>query len=353
MNRLRTLKYLTAFVLPALVLFSLNNSGWLAYSALLFAFVLLPLLEFVVGKDTSNLNALQREIASQDPLYDFIIYLALPAQLFCLWRFLDLFSNGWPDAWTAGGWITAMGLMCGVFGINIAHELGHRNKGYEKLMAKALLSTSLYMHFYIEHNRGHHRNVGTPEDPASARKGEMIYAFYFRSVLGSLLSAWAIVKKERQRKKRAVWSISNEFIQYMLIQLLLCVVIGWIWGIGAWCAFTLAAIMGILLLESVNYIEHYGLYRKKVSEFRYEDVEPVHSWNSDFVLGRLVLFELTRHSDHHWDPSKHYQTLDSMDHASNLPAGYPAMIVCALFPPAWFAIMNGRLNPDPQNPTSL
>jgi len=115
--------------------------------------------------------------------------------------------------------------------------------------------------------------------------------------------------------------------------------------IGWWIALNvcIAGVLGIILLETVDYIEHYGLERKKITEHRYEDVTPIHSWNADFVLGRLVLFELTRHSDHHTTPSKHYQILDSKEEASTLPAGYPAMMVVALLPPMWFFIMNKRI----------
>jgi alkane 1-monooxygenase len=353
MNRFRTIKYATAFVLPVLVLISFSTTGIWSFSALIFSFVLLPILEFFVGKDTSNLDSLQREIASKDRFYDFILYLTVPVQICCLIIFLIKFKGDWPDLPTSIGWISAMGLMCGVFGINIAHELGHRTTKSEQTLAKILLSTSLYLHFFIEHNRGHHRNVGTPEDPASARQGESIYVFWMRSVFGSWLSAWNIVKKERERKKLNVWSLNNEFIQYMIIHTIICLSILIFAGPLAILAFIMAAVIGILLLESVNYIEHYGLRRKKVSEFRYEDVEPIHSWNADFILGRLILFELTRHSDHHWDPSKHYQTLDSIPESSHLPAGYPTMIVCALFPPIWFKIMDKRLDTVHQSVTTL
>lgn len=236
-----------------------------------------------------------------------------------------------------------MGIMCGVFGINIAHELGHRNSTGEKILSKIMLCTSLYMHFYIEHNRGHHRNVGTKEDPATALKNESVYTFWMRSLPLSFLSAWNIVKKERSRKKLKTWSLGNEMIQYLLVEFLLCAVIGFYFGMNAMFFFLIAAFIGMLLLETVNYIEHYGLYRKKVSEFRYEDVEPKHSWNSDYIIGRIFLFELTRHSDHHWEPSKHYQLLDSMPKASQLPAGYPAMMLLSLVPPMWFRVMNPRL----------
>jgi alkane 1-monooxygenase len=341
---MRALKYLAAFSLPVFVVISFISHGWLTYLPLLYAFVFLPAMEYFIGEDNSNLNELQREMVRKDKVFDALLYLTVPTQILCLTWFLFDIKNGQNTGFDLGGKITAMGIMCGVFGINIAHELGHRTTNWEQFLAKIMLSTSLYMHFFIEHNRGHHRNVGTPEDAATARRNEMVYTFWFRTIVYSFLSAWNIVKKERQRKKLAVWSFGNEMIRYLTLEIVLSVAIGFAFGFMALCAFFCAALIGILLLEMVNYVEHYGLFRKKVSEFRYQDVEPQHSWNSDYILGRVVLFELTRHSDHHWEPSKKYPLLDTLPNASQLPAGYPAMILLSLIPPFWFKVMNPRLD---------
>jgi len=185
--------------------------------------------------------------------------------------------------------------------------------------------------------------VGTPVDGATARRNEPLYVFLVRTVLQSFRSAWQITAKELRRRKLPVVSMHNEMLLMILIQAAICLLIGMFFSWFTLVCFAMSATMGIVLLETVNYVEHYGLFRRKVNEFRFEDVEPEHSWNSDHALGRLVLFELTRHSDHHWEPSKHYQTLDSMPGASQLPAGYPAMMLLALFPPLWFRIMNRRL----------
>lgn len=339
----RVLKYLSALILPLLVCFSFLGKGWSSFLPIVFAFVVLPVLEFVFGENKEKFSELESEIVRKDRLYDFVLYLTVPIHVAVLIWFVFSIGNSSLTWIEISGRVISMGLMCGVYGINIAHELGHRNTWHEKLMAKIMLSTSLYMHFYIEHNRGHHRNVGTPQDAASAKLGESIYRFWIRTLDGSFRSAWNIVKKERERKKENVWSLHNEMIQYMMIQVLLCMAILWAGGFFVLISFLVAAVIGMLLLESVNYIEHYGLSRIKLNEFRYEDVQPWHSWNSDYILGRLILFELTRHSDHHWDPSKPYQVLDSMDSARQLPAGYPAMIVAALCPPLWFSVMNKRI----------
>ncbi|MFO0362550.1 MAG: alkane 1-monooxygenase [Flavobacteriales bacterium] len=340
---MRILKYLAAFSLPLSVGLSFTREGWISFLPVVYAFIAIPIVEYFIGEDPTNLDAAERELARKDNAYDILLWLTVPTQVGMLAWFLWLMKNEPADGVTTAGRIASMGLMCGVFGINVAHELGHRTTKFEQVLARIMLCTSFYMHFFIEHNRGHHRNVGTPDDGATARKGEMVYTFWLRTIVQSFLSAWQIVKKERNRKKKTEWSFGNEMIQYLLIQAALIAAIAWYGGWDVTGPFLLAALIGILLLETVNYIEHYGLVRKKVSEHRYEDVEPWHSWNSDFILGRLILFELTRHSDHHWEPSKHYQLLDSMPKALQLPAGYPAMMLLSLLPPVWFKVMDRRL----------
>jgi alkane 1-monooxygenase len=341
---IRSLRYCLVYLIPASVGVSFVMDGLWSWFAPLFIFGVLPAIEWMLGSSVSTWIGNDKEEAARSPWFDVVLYSTVFIQIaFVVWfvvliRYGHFGINDWL------GKSVSMGMMCGVFGINVAHELGHRTRLFERQLSKVMLTTSLYMHFYIEHNRGHHKNVATPDDPATARKGEAVYRFWLRSVKGSFLSAWDIVKKERARKKMTEWSFGNEMILYMFIQLALLMIIGITGGMWALGGFVIAAVAGILLLETVNYVEHYGLLRTKVSERRYEDVEPWHSWNSDAIIGRYVLFELTRHSDHHWQPAKHYQLLESMPKAGNLPTGYPGMMLLSLLPPLWFAIMNPRLD---------
>jgi alkane 1-monooxygenase len=236
-----------------------------------------------------------------------------------------------------------MGLLCGVFGINVGHELGHRVNVFEQTLAKMLLLTSLYMHFYIEHNKGHHKRVATPEDPSSARYGEWVYSFYFRSIILSYLSAWHIANEDLRKNGKATFSLLNEMLLFQLIQIAFLAFLFFIFGWQATIYFVVAAIIGFLLLETVNYIEHYGLQRKSTGEGKYERAMPAHSWNSDHVIGRLFLFELSRHSDHHYLASRKYQLLRHHDDAPQMPTGYPGMLLLALIPPIWFWVMNKRI----------
>jgi alkane 1-monooxygenase len=339
----KALKYGLVLTLPAVVAVAFIQHGWWVFLPLLYAFGFIPALELMAGADARNLDRAEAELRKADSLYDWMLYLTVPVQYgFLLWFFLtigstDIFSTEWF------GRVSAMGLMCGTIGINVAHELGHRQKTHEIFMAKSLLLTSLYMHFFVEHNYGHHRNVSTPEDPSSARKGENLYVFIIRSMVFSLISAWNIEAKRLRRTNTSPFSLENRTLAMWMIQLAAIVLVGAMFGWEVLIAFLLAALMGGSLLETINYIEHYGLSRNKVSEFRYEDVRPEHSWNSNHIIGRLLLFELSRHSDHHYDASKKYQILDNYDHAPQMPTGYPGMMLLAAVPPLWFAVMNPRI----------
>jgi len=235
-----------------------------------------------------------------------------------------------------------MGLMCGVFGINIAHELGHRRSRLERLLAEIMLLTSLEMHFLPYHNRGHHLNVATPDDPATARKNEPLYKFWFRSQIGSYFEAWKI-EKTRLARRGINTIFANTVFIYTVIQYSNLFLIYFIFGLTTLCCFIGAAIIGILLLETVNYIEHYGMLRQLNANGRYERVKNYHSWNSDHPIGRAMLFELSRHSDHHFKASKKYQVLESYADNPQMPTGYPGMMLLALMPPLWFKVMNGYL----------
>jgi alkane 1-monooxygenase len=309
---------------------------------LILVWIGIPILELLFKPDPSNMDAAEEEIAKADHTYDYLLYMIVPMQYLALYLFLNSFSQEGLEGWMIAGRIFVMGLLCGTFGINVGHELGHRTVRFEQQLAKALLLTSLYMHFYIEHNRGHHKRVSTPEDPSSARPGESVYAFYLRSIIGSFQSAWEISNRERLKKNIPWWHPRNEMLMFQFIQigLVAAIVLFFGWMTALW--FVCAAVIGFLLLETVNYIEHYGLQRKKTGTDSYERPRPAHSWNSDHVVGRLVLFELSRHSDHHYMASRKYQVLRHHEEAPQMPTGYPGMMILSLIPPLWFRVMDPR-----------
>ena len=332
------LKYLLAFILPALAFLGFEWGNFFSFTTLLFAFGVIPFLEWKWKPNHSNIQA---ESIKSRLWFKILLYLTLPIQLLLLYFYFSAQLTANINTLTWIGNLTAMGIMCGVFGINVAHELGHSPKLFDRIVARMLLSTSLYMHFYVEHNKGHHKWIGTDKDPATARKNESIYRFWIRVIPGSYISAWRISMNECRRKNKSV--LLNETMLYSLLQLVICVGL-FFWNPLVLLAFLFAALLGAMLLETVNYIEHYGLTRKRVNESRFELVAPEHSWNSDHILGRAILFELSRHSDHHANPERPYQDLRSLDTSKQLPFGYPAMIVLALFPAKWFQRMNPLLN---------
>jgi alkane 1-monooxygenase len=336
-------KYLFVYTTPAIVLFSILVGNLYSYAAVVLLFGILPLLELFTTGSTENFSKEEEEKLNKDRFYDVVLYSLVPIQYLILGAFLYTLYNSSLELYELIGIILAYGMSAGVLGINAAHELGHRNTKYEQTMSKLLLLTSLYMHFFIEHNRGHHRNVSTDEDPASARFGESVYAFYFRSTWGSWFSAWQLEKERLKRENTSFWSIHNEMLRFQLIQLSLLIAIGLLFNLFTLFGFILGATIGFLLLETVNYIEHYGLRRKKKNN-GYERTLPIHSWNSNHPIGRLLLLELSRHSDHHYIASRKYPILRHFDESPQMPTGYPGMMLLALVPPLWFRLMHRKIN---------
>jgi alkane 1-monooxygenase len=340
---MKDFKYLIAYIIPVAAFWGIYFGGLHSYSAFLIGFAFIPLLELFLKPTTENHELDHEETRSKSNFFDFLIYLNLPLYFSILIFFFYSISTRSYSSFEWIGLTLSIGTCVGTIGINVAHELGHRQNRYEQVMALSLLMTALYMQFYIEHNKGHHKNVATDEDPSSARQNETIYAFWIRSVSQTWMGAWRIEMKELAAKNKPFLSIENKMIRYTLIQMLYLSSIYVFFGTMALIFAVLVAIVGILLLESVNYIEHYGLKRKKMESGHYEPVREIHSWNSDHQLGRIFLFELTRHSDHHYKSTRKYQILRHFDNSPQLPYGYPGSIVLSLFSPLWFKIMNKEL----------
>jgi alkane 1-monooxygenase len=340
---IKSFKYLTPFVLYVLTLTAFNGNGLMCWLPLLYTFFLIPFAELFIKADPSNLDEVEEALAKKNKAYDFILYAAVIMQYYSLWVFFNSLKQDGLNTIDIAGRVISMGLLCATFGINVAHELGHRVNKMEQTFAKMLLLTSLYMHFFIEHNKGHHKHVATPHDPSTAKYNQSLYAFWPQTLIGTYVSAWKIANEEVEKKGKRRWSLQNEMLLFQLIQLTFVLVVLYFFGIKIAILFVVAALIGGLLLESVNYIEHYGLSRTQTSEQQFERVQPHHSWNSNHIIGRLMLFELSRHSDHHYLASRKYQILRSFDNAPQMPTGYPGMILLSLFPPLWFKIMHQQI----------
>ncbi|WP_075341124.1 alkane 1-monooxygenase [Tenacibaculum agarivorans] len=339
---MKALKYLLVFTIPLTTYISFTSSGWLTFLTLLYTFGIVPIADFFVQTDAENFDKEQEEIEKNNKLYSYILYLTVPVQVGFLVWFLFVINEPHTTLDLIGK-ISSMGIMCGVIGINVGHELGHRANRFEQFLGEIQLLTSLETHFLPYHNGGHHFNVATPEDAATARKNESLYTFWIRSQLMSYLQAWKLENKRMKNSDRSWFHLQNRMLVYTFFHVALLASIFYFFGISTLCYFLAAAIIGILLLETVNYIEHYGLLREKNKFGRYERVKHTHSWNSNHLIGKLVLFNLSRHSDHHYNGSKHYQTLKSLPESPQMPTGYPGMMLLSLLPPLWFKLMNKKL----------
>ena len=342
--------WLLGTIVPGLVPASwlavqLTGQGLFWWSGPVLTFAIMPVLDHLIGPDKEDPPESALAWLENDPLYRWTTYLYLPCQ------YLSLLFACW--LWSGGGWLSMtfvdkLGLMgtvgiIGGFAINIAHHLGHTRVRAENRLSKAALAQSCYGHFFVEHNRGHHLRVATPEDPASSRLGESLYRFIPRSVVGGLRSAWRLETRRLARGGRSPWSLRNDLLNaWLMSAALFAVLAGW-FGLVALPWLIGQAIIGFCLLETVNYTEHYGLRRQRRPDGRYERVSHAHSWNSNTVIANVFLFHLQRHSDHHANPLRRYQALRHADGAPQLPAGYGTMLVLALVPPLWRRVMDWRV----------
>ncbi len=339
------LKYLFAYTVPLATFFSIFSDGIMTFITPIYTFIFIPFLEYII-KDknfTSNYNEKQIESKLTNKIFDYLLYGNIPMVFILLFFGIQILSNKQLMQYEVIGITLSLGILLATNAINVAHELGHRKSLFERTLSKILLIPCLYMHFYLEHNLGHHKNVATPMDPATSKHNQNVYSFWVTSVLNQYINAWNIQKDILKRLKKGFFSFQNDMIWYHIIQF---GYLGFIYKLFGLKGFIFAIIIGVisfLFLETINYIEHYGLVRKKLPTGRYERVQTHHSWNSNHTIGRIVLYELTRHSDHHYKSSKKYQVLENKESSPQLPYGYPTSILMALFPPLWFKIINPRL----------
>ena len=326
---------------PALYLLVSPSEFWLWLSPLFFYFGI-PLLDALIGEDPSNPPESEVPALEADPYYRWITYLLVPV-LWASFIAICVFVASQP--------LSATGLLAMIintggglgFAINLGHEMGHKKSTLERWLAKLALAPACYGHFYIEHNRGHHRDVATPVDPASSRMGESIYRFVLREMPGGFRRAWQLERERLARCGKSPWSLDNEVLQPALISLALygALVAALGWQILPFLL--LSAFWGAFQLTSANYLEHYGLLRRKLENGRYEVCQPHHSWNSNHLFSNWALFHLQRHSDHHAHPTRRYQSLRNFPDLPRLPSGYFGMYLLAYVPPLWFRLMNPRL----------
>jgi alkane 1-monooxygenase len=305
-------------------------------------FVIFPLLDILIGMDPTNPPDSVIKWLERDRYYRWCTYLFLPIQyaglVFACW----LWAYGGLSTFDSIGLALTVAMVSGI-AINTAHELGHKRASSERWLSKVALAQSGYGHFFIEHNRGHHVRVATPEDPASSRLGESFYAFLPRTVLGSLRSAWELERVRLARVGSSPWTPRNDVLNAWAMTVVLYASLIAVFGVVVLPYLLIQSVLGFCLLEVVNYLEHYGLLRGHREDGRYERTRPEHSWNSNNVASNVLLYHLQRHSDHHANPTRRYQALRHVEEAPQLPTGYAGMIVTAVLPPLWRRIMDRRV----------
>lgn len=272
-------------------------------------------------------------------LHSFFPNLILMAHVFfqsaCLLSlFYGIHSGVLQSGWVIAA-IVSTGLNSALAGITSAHELIHRKEKILRVLGIWNLITVNYGHFYIEHIKGHHKLVGTKKDPATAYYGESVYHFIARTIPNQFISSLKIEASRLQKQNALRYSLQNFVMMIVLIEIVCCITLFYFFGIKILFAFLLQSFISILILEYVNYIEHYGLVRDEN-----ERVNATHSWQSDHLLSRFALIELSRHSDHHYYASKPYHTLKSYEESPVLPSGYFGSFYTALIPSLWFKKIN-------------
>lgn len=339
--------WLLSLLVPSLVaagplLYYAAHDPLVLWVPVLVSYLLLPLLDLALGKDLSNPPEAAVPALEADRYYRVVSYALVPL-LWCGFIFGTWFFTSHELPWHAQlAGVISTG-MIGGYGINLGHELGHKRPELERWLAKLVLAMTGYGHFYVEHNRGHHRHVSTPEDTASSRMGESIYRFLPREMPGAFLRAWKLEKERLARHGKSPWTLQNEVLQPMLLTIaFFAAMAAWL-GVQALPFMLLTAFWSNFQLTSANYIEHYGLLRRKLDNGHYEPTLPRHSWNSNQLFSNWALFHLQRHSDHHAHPLRRYQSLRHFEDVPQLPNGYFGMFIIAYIPPLWFHVMDRRL----------
>ncbi|MFI6642790.1 alkane 1-monooxygenase [Streptomyces sp. NPDC050504] len=339
--------WLMGLVIPAFpflswALVEVTGQGVFWWTGVIVLYAVFPVVDQLMGKDSGNPPESALAWLEQDRYYRWCTYLYLPLQYAGLVLGCWLLTSGDLGWASRVGLTVTLGGVAGI-GINTAHELGHKKESVERWLSKVALAQTCYGHFFIEHNRGHHVRVATPDDPASARMGESFWRFLPRTVVGSLRSAWHLEEARLRRRGKSPWTHQNDVLNAWAMSLVLFGALTLAFGPAVLPYLAGQAVFGFCLLEVINYTEHYGLLRRRLENGRYERCAPRHSWNSDNVASNVFLYHLQRHSDHHAHPVRRYQSLRHFEEAPELPTGYAGMIVMAYFPPLWYRVMDKRV----------
>tara|TARA_B110000977_G_scaffold194492_2_gene271209 strand:+ start:1186 stop:2379 length:1194 start_codon:yes stop_codon:yes gene_type:complete len=334
--------FMPIFPLLGIVVYLQTGMEWTLLLPLIVTYFVIPIIDWLFGSDENNPPEEIVPQLEEDKYYRLLTYLTVPMHFIVLIAMAWFVGTHSLSAWAVMGLALIAGSYSGL-GINTAHEMGHKKPKFEKLLAKIVLAVPAYGHFCIEHNRGHHTYVATTEDPASSRMGESIYHFVLREIPGSFKRGWQQEAERLNKLGKSSWSIDNDILQSFAISLVLQ---GTLVALFGWVMIPFLLIHNVwawFQLTSANYIEHYGLLREKLPNGRYERCQPHHSWNANYIFSNIALFHLERHSDHHANPTRRYQSLRNFDDIPQLPNGYYGMYLVAYIPWLWYKIMDKRV----------
>lgn len=340
----RFLPYWLIFTVPAAALLGFWAGGvWMA-ATIAYLFVAVPIFEALLGLRTDNDGTQEAATGRTRLLLDLPLYAWIPVQLGLQAYGVALIVSGELAIWESLLTIASIGLLATGGGINIAHEFMHRKGKFQRAMSELLMGSVTYSHFCVEHVYGHHKHVATPLDAASSRRGESVYRFLPRSFALSLLSAVRIENRRAQARGISRWGLRHRITRYAVTQLAIYGLLGLLGGPIAMLAWLGQSLVATVMLETINYVEHYGLRRRELSPGKFERIAPWHSWNASHRLTNWLLFNLQRHSDHHFLASRSYDQLRHYDDVPQLPAGYATMILLSLVPPLWRRLMDRRVD---------
>ena len=339
---MKALPYLVVYTIPVAVLVSLFLGGWAYLATPVLIFVAIPVLDELLGKDDYNPTPAEEQERKDNIVYDLIVRLWVPVQLVLMAMIFGIVASGSLAVTEIIGLVVSTSLLT-VAGINVAHELMHRKSKSDRALAEVLMNSVSYTHFCIEHVHGHHRNIATPNDPASSSLGQSLYSFFPQVIWGSLKSVIHIEGTRNERRCIPWYSPYNRLTRDAVVGIATHLAV---FAIGGWQVelfFIAQSIGAIALLEVINYIEHYGLQRPETAPGKYGPVMEWHSWNANHRMSNLWMFNLQRHADHHAHTSRPYYLLRAVIDGPQLPYGYPSMVLIAFVPPLWRKVMDHRV----------
>ena len=322
--------------------FTFDKNPIFTLMPMLFFYIFTPIMDFFMGEDGHNPPEEVVNAMMADNYYRFIVHSLILVSIALYISFVIFVGTQQLPWWSITALIIGIGANSG--GVMVmTHELGHKSNKLDRFSAKIGNMIMGYGHFNIEHNKGHHTWVATPEDPASSRMGENFYAFMLRELSGTFKRGVNYEMKRLKNSGKGFWCLENDLLQVYTITFISLLIFAYMFGISILIFLIPHHFVAWLALTQANYIEHYGLMRKKLSNGKYERCQPKHSWNTNHTYSNLLSFHLQRHSDHHAYPMRAYQVLRDYDDVPSLPTGYGGCFALAFVPPLWFAIMDKRV----------